>query len=300
MRTQLPPLAAIRAFEAAARRTSFTRAAEELGMTQAAISYQIRILEDRVGAPLFRRLSRGVELTDVGIRLSRQTSEALDLLRDAFANAKELAQETLVLSVIPTFATNFLAQRLGRFQIAHQDIAVRVEVSQTIVDLSREDFDISIRSGNGDWPGMMCHKLMDAVFTPMLSRELAQQNGGITSPADLTRLPIIEPSDPWWRLWFETAGISADLANTTLAKGPNLQFGSQVLEANAAMAGQGVGILTPFFYRDALDQGRLYQPFDLTCSDGKGYWLVYPESRRNAPSIKAFRDWIMAEMKLST
>lgn len=293
MRSHLPPLAAIRVFEAAARRGSFTRAAEELGMTQAAVSYQIKILEERVGGALFLRNARGVDLTDIGARMSRHSTEALDLLRDAFADARHRTEETLVISVIPTFATNVLAQRLGQFQIANPSIAVRVEVSQTMIDFSRDDFDLSIRSGDGDWPGLACHLLMRALYTPMLSPDLADQAGGIRVPTDLLNLPIIEPSDPWWRHWFAVAGYP----DIKLMDGPNLQFGSQILEANAAIAGQGVGILTPSFYRDAVEHGQLYQPFETTCEDGKGYWLVYPESRRNSPKIRMFHSWLMAQMR---
>jgi LysR family glycine cleavage system transcriptional activator len=292
MPTNLPPMAAIRAFEAAARRASFTRAAEELGMTQAAVSYQIKVLEDRVGAALFLRQPRGVALTDVGLRLSRQASEALDLLRDAFAEAKGQTEGTLVLSVVPTFATNILAQRLGRFQIDNPDIAVRVDISQSLVDFARENVDLAIRAGAGDWPGVASQLLLRGVFTPMLSPQLAARIGGVNEPSDLLKLPILEPADPWWSHWFEAAGVPA----AKLKRGPGLQTGSQVLEGNAAIAGQGVGILTPAFYRDDIDQGRLYQPFELTCDDGLAYWLVYPESRRNAPKIKAFRDWITGEM----
>ena len=288
----LPPLTAVRAFEAAARRKSFTRAAEELGMTQASVSYQIRILEERVGSALFVRLARGVELTEVGARFSRQASEAMTLLRDAYAEARGESEETLVISVIPTFATNVLAQRLGRFQIANPSIAVRVDVSQGIADLPAEDFDLGIRSGDGDWPGLKADLLIPSLFTPMLSPDLAATIGGVHEPADLLKLPIIEAGDPWWRQWFEAAGLP-DAEPGDLG----LQLGSQILEANAAMAGQGVGILTPAFYREAMAQNRLIQPFDLVCDDGRAYWLVYPESRRNAPKIRAFRKWILAEMK---
>ena len=294
--SQLPPLTAIRAFEAAARRKSFTRAAEELGMTQASVSYQIKILEERVGTTLFLRRARGVELTDIGQRFARKTGEALDLLRDAFADVRGRTEETLVISVVPTFATNILAQRLGRFQIANPSIAVRVDVSQSSIDFASEDFDLGIRSGTGDWPGLTCHLLMPSVFTPMLSPALAETIGGVHQPSDLLKLPIIEPSDPWWRHWFEAAGLPLD----SLTDRPNLQMGSQILEANAAMAGQGVGILTPSFYPDELEQKRLVQPFDLICDDGRAYWLVCPEARRNAPKIRVFRDWIMGEMAALT
>lgn len=292
MRALLPPLTATRAFEAAARRGSFTKAADELGMTQAAVSYQIKILEERVGAPLFLRTARGVELTDVGQRFSRRASEALDQLRDAFADAKGAGEETLAISVIPTFATNFLAQRLGCFQIDNPSIAVRVEVSQSLSDFAAEEIDLAIRSGIGGWAGLKSHRLFPAVFTPMLSPKLAAEAGGIETPADLLKLPIIEPTDPWWSEWFAAAGVP----DVEMADRPSLKFGSQVLEANAAIAGQGVGILTPVFYKDAVEQGLLIQPFEITCDDDQSYWLVYPENRRNAPKIRLFRNWILDEV----
>ncbi len=127
----------------------------------------------------------------------------------------------------------------------------------------------------------------------MLSPDLAATIGGVNEPADLLKLPIIEAGDPWWQQWFEAAG----LPDAAIGGDLGLRLGSQILEANAAMAGQGVGILTPAFYREAMAQNRLIQPFDLVCDDGRAYWLVYPESRRNAPKIKAFRKWIKAEMK---
>lgn len=288
LRPHLPPLAAIRVFEAAARHRNFTTAAVELGMTQAAVSYQIKVLEERVGAPLFLRLARGVELSEIGARFAQKSTDALDILSEAFSRAKGRTEETLVISVIPTFATNFLAQHLGCFQIDNPSIAVRVEVGQSLIDFASDGFDLAIRSGKGDWPGLKSHLLLPMVFTPMLSPALAEKVGGIHHPADLLQLPIIEPSDPWWKQWFETAGVpDADLASQ-----PGLLFGSQILEANAAIAGQGTGILTPVFYQDAIEQNQLFQPFDLVCSDDTGYWLVYPESRRNLAKIKLFRSWL--------
>jgi len=288
----LPPLAAIRAFEAAARHGSFTRAGDELGMTQAAVSYQIRILEDRVGTALFLRHPRGVELTETGRRLSRRAGDALDLLREAFAEARGRSREILVISVVPTFATNLLAQRLSMFQDAHPSIAVRVDLNQALIDFTREEVDLAIRAGTGGWPGLENHLLLPGTFTPMLNPKLAETIGGVHRPSDLLGLPLLQPSDPWWRMWFEAAGLPTEHLTTD----SELRFGSQVLDVNAAIAGQGVGILTPAFCRDAVDQGLLFQPFDLTCEDTHGYWLVYPHNRRNAPKIRAFRDWIVGEM----
>ena len=291
-RSSLPPLAAVRVFEAAARHKNFTTAATELGMTQAAVSYQIKVLEERVGAALFVRQARGVELSEIGVQFAQRSTDALDILSDAFAGAKGRTEDTLQISAIPTFATNFLAQRIGCFQIANPSIAVRIVVNQALADFTSDGFDLGIRSGLGDWPGLKSHLLVPVAFTPMLSPSLAEKAGGLHHPADLLKLPIIEPAHPWWRHWFKAAGVrDADLATQ-----PGLQFGSQLLEANAAIAGQGIAILTPAFHEDVIAQKRLYQPFDLVCSDGQGYWLVYPENRRNLTKIRLFRNWLQGEV----
>ena len=292
-RSPLPPLAAIRVFEAAARYGNFTAAASELGMTQAAVSYQIKVLEDRVGASLFHRQPRGVQVTEVGARFSDRMTASLDMIADAYAEAKGTTQGTLAVSVIPTFATNFLARRLGRFQLANPDIAVRIEVSETLVDFNASEFDIGIRGGTGDWPGLTAHKIMSTAFTPMLSPALADSIGGISTPEDLCKLPVLADADPWWQLWFEAAGSK----QTKFSEGSAHNFGPQVIEANAAMAGHGVAMLTPDFFQDEIELGLLIQPFELTCDDGSGYWLTYPESRRNSPKIKAFRKWLDGEIK---
>src|SRR4051812_20084595 len=145
----LPPLAAIRVFEAAARHGSFTKAAAELGMTQAAVSYQIKVLEERVGAPLFLRRPRQVLLTDAGQRLAPAVTEAFALMRDAYAATRGAAEGVLCVSTLVTFASNWLAQHLGSFQIDHPSIAVRLDTSDCLVDFAREDIDVGIRSGRG-------------------------------------------------------------------------------------------------------------------------------------------------------
>src|SRR3712207_3570108 len=156
---KLPPMSAVRVFEAAARHQSFTRAAEELGMTQAAVSYQIRMLEDRVGTPLFTRLPRQVVLTAKGRQLAPAVTEAFEALRDAFSGLEEAVQSVLSITTLTTFASAWLVPRLGRFQQLHPDIAVQIDVSSQVVDLARSDFDIAIRSGTGEWPGLEAHFL---------------------------------------------------------------------------------------------------------------------------------------------
>ncbi|MGF7008476.1 LysR substrate-binding domain-containing protein [Aminobacter sp. BE322] len=292
MALQLPPLTAIRVFEAAARHASFTKAAAELGMTQAAVSYQIKLLEERVGAPLFLRRPRQVALTEVGRRLAPAASEAFAILGEAYAAARGGSAGTLCVSTVLTFASNWLARHIGSFQMRHPGIAVRLDTSSRMVDFAREDVDVGIRSGDGTWPGLVAHRLFRAQYTPMLSPKLAESIGGVKEPADLLKLNILDPGDIWWTRWFALAGLPAD----SLSGRPDTSMGSQAYEASAAMAGQGVAILTRAFFTSELAEGRLIQPFDLIGDDGQGYWLVYPEARRNAPNIRAFRDWILAEL----
>ena len=295
MAPQLPPLAAIRVFEAAARHGSFTKAAAELGMTQAAVSYQIKVLEERVGAPLFLRKPRQVLLTDAGQRLAPAITEAFALMSEAYAATRGAAEGVLCVSTLLTFASNWLAQHLGSFQIDHRSIAVRLETSDHLVDFTREDIDVAIRSGDGKWPGLAAHHLFKADFTPMLSPRLAASIGGVKQPADLLRLPVLDAADPWWKEWFVAAGLPTE----ELAKRAGTSMGAQTYEASAAMAGHGVAILTRAFFASELADGRLIQPFDLVGDDGHAYWLVYPEGRRNVPKIRAFREWLLAEVGAS-
>ncbi|WP_120496417.1 LysR substrate-binding domain-containing protein [Kiloniella sp. EL199] len=294
MFSNLPPLSSLRVFEAAARHRSFTRASEELGMTQAAVSYQIKILEEKVGAPLFFRKPRQVSLTETGKRIAPVITEAFELLRTAFVIAEDTSHNLLSITTLTTFATNFLAERIGSFQILHDDLAVRLDTSMSIVDFSREDFDLGIRSGKGQWQGLEAHLLIPASFSPMLSPDLARSVGGISKPADLLKLPLIEASDPWWKRWFDSVGVQSE----GLRGNKRSRMGVQILEAKAAEAGQGVAILTPAFYRDSINRGSLIQPFDHVCCDeGQGYWLVYPKARGKTPKIKKFRDWLLSEVE---
>ncbi|MBV2184181.1 MAG: LysR family transcriptional regulator [Rhizobium sp.] len=286
------PLNALRVFEAAARHMSFTRAGEELGMTQTAVSYQIKLLEENIGEPLFLRRPRQIALTDTGARLAPKVGDAFRALQEAVTGARRASDETLNLHCTATFAARWLARHLGSFQLENPTIAVRLDTSHTLIDFARTEADLAIRWGKGDWPGLRRHFLMRGHFTPMLSPALAESIGGIHKPEDLLKLSIIGPRDPWWQIWFSAAGISeVDLAGRTSSK-----LGAQAFEAAAAIAGQGVAILTPEFYADDVALGRLYQPFDILGEDGGHYWLVYPEARRNAPKIRAFREFLRKTM----
>lgn len=267
-------------------------------MTQAAVSYQVRILEERVGAPLFLRKPRQVSLTETGQALAVAATDAFRSIAEAYETARTGGLGTLSISTIPTFAANWLALRLGTFQVKHPRIAVRIETSNAIVDLARDNFDIAIRSGaTGQWPGLDAHLLFRETFTPMLSPALAARFDGVDRAADLLKLPIINSSDGWWKAWFAMAGVDAE---DDLASRPKTDFGSQSYEGRAAVAGLGVAILTPGMFAQELAAGSLIQPFDLVGEDRNSYWLVHETGRRNVPKIRAFRDWLFGELGRSS
>jgi len=290
-RPPLPPLAAVRCFEAAARHRGFSRAAEELGMTQAAVSYQIKLIEERLGVALFLRGPRGVTLTDAGRRLAPAVTSAFAGLRAAFEDLSDAVDGILTISVVSTFASNWLVPRLGAFQRAFPGISVRLDVAAEIIDFARSEVDAGIRSGDGRWPGLVCHRLMPVHMTPMLSPRLIEREGPVATPADLLRLPLIDPGDPWWTDWFTAAG----LAPPDLSQRTEMRLVTQHLAARAALAGHGVAILSPAFHEEELARGDLVQPFGLVHAAGSSYWLVYPEARRRSARIRAFRDWLAGE-----
>ncbi|MDR6294602.1 LysR family glycine cleavage system transcriptional activator [Inquilinus ginsengisoli] len=291
--SRLPPLPAIRVFEAAARHLSFTKAAAELGMTQAAVSYQIRMLEDRVGAPLFLRLTRRVELTETGARLAPAVTEALARLAGAFAAARDDTGGLLSITTIHTFATNWLVPRLGRFQLAHPGIAVRLDTKEKLVDFTRGDHDIGIRHGMGLWPGLAAHPLMPIEYTALCSPALRDRAGGIEDPRDLLRLPLFwDSGDGYWQRWFAAAGVVVPYG----VSDGGMRLENQQMLGRAAQAGQGVALVNPTFFLDELASGELIRPFPFTIREEGSYYLVYLESRRDVPKIAAFRDWLLAEI----
>lgn len=292
---RIPPLSAVRVFEAAARHENFTAAAFELGMTQAAVSYQIKILEERVGVPLFRREKKRVLLTDAGRRASAEVSRSFDILDSAFGAIRAENDALLSVSTTGTFANTWFAWRLGGFQMAHPELAVRLHTSEALVNFASDEMDCAVRLGAGNWPGLIAELLLPIEFTPMCSPDFLARHGGQLTLDDLHRLPLITPDDPWWGHWLSSAG-SMPLQNT--ARG-GIRLDSQSLEGNAAIAGQGVALLTPFFWRNDIADGRLTRPFahvSAAFDRSYAYWLVYPEHRRNVPKIRQFRDWLVGEI----
>lgn len=290
---QIPPLTAVRVFEAAARHENFTRAAAELGMTQAAVSYQIRLLEERLGVPLFRRDKRRVTLTEAGRRAAGEAGRAFDILDAAFASLRAEDEATLTITTSYTFANTWFAWRLGSFQMAHPDMAVRLLTNDDLADFAGEEVDAGVRTGTGGWPGLAAELLFMINFTPMCSPAFLAAHGGTLRPEELLNLPRIGPEDPWWGVWLRDAGVEPP--DELPQRG--IRLGYQAHEGHAAMAGQGIAMLTPFFWRNDLAEGRLVRPFKQLSTRGWGYWLVSAEHRRLVPKIKRFREWLIAEVK---
>jgi LysR family glycine cleavage system transcriptional activator len=296
---RLPPLAAIRVFEAAARTENFTAAAAELGMTQAAVSYQVKSLEERLGAPLFVREKGRARLTPLGARLAPPLSGAFDAIEAAFASHREEDETLLTVTTTHTFANTWLAWRLGAFQMEHPDLAVRMTTSNELVDLRGGDADVAVRAGRGEWEGMEQHRLFKSSFTPMCSpeclAEVERRLGRKLEPRDMPQLNRINPSDDWWQQWFADNGVPAD---GSVLRRPGVRLENQANEGHGAMAGQGFALLTPLLWKGDVASGRLCVPFpDRVSARGWAYWLVYPRERRLVPKVKRFREWLVGEIE---
>ena len=294
---KLPPLTAIRAFEAAARNENFTAAAAELGMTQAAVSYQVKALEERLGAPLFVRERGRARLTPLGARLLPALSQAFDAIEAAFAAHRAEDESLLTVTTTYTFANTWLAWCLGGFQMQHTDTAVRLSTGNEVVDLRSGDADVAIRAGPGEWEGLERHLLVQSDFTPMASPTcIAKAEDGLgrkLEPKDLIDQTLISPEDDWWVQWFTDAGVELDGA----PRRRGVRLDNQANEGHAAMASQGFALLTPFFWQNDVAEGRLVILFPNHVSTrGWAYWLVYPPERRMVPKIKRFREWLLAEI----
>jgi LysR family glycine cleavage system transcriptional activator len=290
---RLPPLQAVKVFEAAARHENFTLAAVELGMTQAAVSYQVRLLEERLGMPLFVRARRRVSLSEAGRRIAPAIGAAFDGIAEAFAAIVDEDEGVLTISTSQTFTSNWLAPRLGTFQIERPELAVRLQTSNMLVDFAREDVDVAIRFGDGLWPGLRRHFLFRLHSTPLCTPEFRDRHA-IAAPPDLLRVPRLSPDDPWWREWLSASGV----AYPDGIRQPGIRLDSQASEGVAVLAGHGVGMMTPLYWKSELASGRLVQLFDLVVPERIGLWLVYPEHKRNRAKIRAFRDWLLREIAL--
>ncbi|MEA9586802.1 LysR family transcriptional regulator AmpR [Xanthomonas sp. WHRI 10064A] len=284
------PLNALRAFEAAARHQNLTRAAGELCVSQAALSHQIKALEQQLGTSLFHRLPRGVALTDEGAALAPVLGEAFDRIAatlERFADGRY--REVLSVGVVGTFATGWLLPRLPAFHAAHPDIELRLSTHNNRVDLAGEGLDLAIRFGDGDWQGQIAQALIEAPFAPVCAPSMAR---GLRTPADLAQLPLLRSYRlDEWPQWFRAAGVAEVPARGAM-------FDSSLTLASAAAAGSGVALLPLPMFRQDLDAGRLVCPFPIQIDAGR-YWLTRLRSRPESDADARLRDWLVAEQQRS-
>src|SRR5579864_8195898 len=287
------PLNALRAFEAAARQLSFTRAAEELHVTQAAVSHQVKGLERRLGVPLFRRLPRSLLLTDEGQALLPELRDAFERMARALERVGNAAgQGSLTVSSFTTFTLAWLVPRLPRFEATHPEIEVRLMSSQRLVDFAREDIDVAVRNGDGNWPGLVTVRLFDEDLTPLCGRAYRDR---LRRHEDVGNVPLLDTMrDSEWAIWLKAAGLGR------IARSRGAEFDSTKIAVQAAIDGLGVAIGSPDLFAEDIAAGRLFQPFDLIVKTNRAYWLVYPEDWAERRKIKAFHDWIVAEVQAPT
>ncbi|HSK41115.1 MAG TPA: transcriptional regulator GcvA [Arenibaculum sp.] len=291
MARRLPPLNAVRAFEAAARHLSFTRAAEELNVTQAAISHQIKALEETLGIVLFRRLNRALLLTEAGQSFMPPVRDALDLIADATARLKVVESGgPLTVSTIASFAAKWLVPRLPRFQQRHPNIDVLISTTPQLIDFGQHDADIAIRFGRGGWPGLRSERLLTEEIFPVCAPALRAGPPPLRTPADLAHVTLLHDDFRiGWEMWLESVGIDT----VDHRRGP--RFTDSFLVLHAALAGQGVALGRGVLAAEDIAAGRLVRLFDVALASDVAYWVVAPERHFERPKVKAFRDWVMDE-----
>lgn len=294
---RLPPLNGIRAFEASARHLSFSKAAEELNVSPAAISQQVRNLEDILGVPLFRRLTRAVMLTDAGQAALPYLSEGFDQLAAGIAKIKDHESGgVLTVSAAPSFAAKWLVRRLPRFQDQYPDIRIRVDPTLGLVDFDRENVDIAIRFGDGNYPGLRSDLLILEQTTPVCSPVLLEGPHPLLSPEDIRYHKLLhcdwgysDGEQPDWAMWLKLAEVEG--IDTT--RGPT--FTTEALALEAAVEGQGVALGNRRIIASDVAAGRLVVPFDLELATGLGFYVVCPETTADDFKNEVFRSWLLEE-----
>ncbi|MGN6581256.1 MAG: transcriptional regulator GcvA [Bordetella sp.] len=293
---RLPPLNALRAYEAAARHHSFTRAAEELHVTQAAISHQVRQLEEWLGCPLFERRGHALTGTTVGKAYATELGRLLDALVSAterVAGHDSSLDGPLRITVLPSFATRWLVPRLARFRALHPGIDLQVTSTLALHDFARDGFDLAIRLGLGRWPGLQTDLISRERLSPVCSPELLA-HAPLATVADLQAPPLLhdQPGDLWPR-WLALAGATRGEADAIMRAG--LAFSDSALVLQAAADGQGVALGRLFLAAADITAGRLVKPFALDLPNDYSYWLAYPPAAAQQPRLAAFRHWVLAE-----
>ena len=293
---RLPPLTALRAFDAAARHLSFAKAAEELNVTPAALSFQIKSLETHLGAPVFHRLNRAVALTQAGQSLAPGAADGFATLRAAWGAAQRaIDNTTLTVTAGPAFTSKWLAPRLFAFAQAHPEIELRFSATLKVLDFDRDDVDVAVRFGlSQDRPDLFSHCIYDEWMTPMMHPDLATK---FTTPEDLLTAPLLHqddisflnpPSD--WPAWFRAAGLTSPVG------GARFSHADHALDA--AVNGGGVVLGRITLAEKDLSAGRLVAPFDLALTTEAHFRFVCPRGNEARPQVRAFLDWVLDQTKL--
>lgn len=298
MRSNLPPLNALRTFEAAARLLNFSRASEELHVTPSAVSHQIKDLEDRLGITLFRRSKKALFLTEAGSVLLQGTHAAFGALSRSMDDLHALAHApVLTVSVPPSVAVKWLVPRLGTFRKQYPDIDVRISTDTELPDLISGDVDIAVHYGVGDYPGLRAELLVENSVAPMCSPQFLEGEAPLRQPEDLSRFTLLhdtggdEFGNPAydWGTWLAAHGISN--VDATLG----LRFNTSADVLNAAVAGAGVAIGKTALAAEDLKSGRLVCLFDAIVPEEAAYYVVFAEAGTEQPKVGAFRDWLFHE-----
>lgn len=289
MRRKIPSTAALVAFESAARHQSFTKAAEELALTQSAVCRQIAALEAFLGVELFRRTRRGVRLTEEGLSYGRRIAAQLDAVeRDTLAVMGQQGSTSLELAVVPTFATQWLLPRLKDFQGRHPEVTVNLTNRTRPFLFADTEFDAAVYFGDADWPGTAADFLMRENPVPVCSPELIAPHGSLDA-REIAALPLLQQSTrPYaWRQWFGSLGLQVEGD----MRGPRYELFSML--AQAAMHGMGVALIPPLLIQRELAEGRLIVPLQHAYLSDKAYYLIVPERKAESAALRAFRDWLL-------
>jgi LysR family glycine cleavage system transcriptional activator len=291
MRPRLPPLNALKAFEAAARHESFTRAAEELCVTQGAVSHQVKALEAELAIKLFNRERQRLIITEAGKDYLTVVRDALD--RIAVGTERLLQRQNagvLTVSTSPDFAAKWLVHRLGHFADAHPGIDLRVSATLHHVDFAREEVDLAVRHGEGSWPGLDTVRLSAEQLFAVCSPKLISGRRRLNKPADILNFPLLHlDSRADWTNWLQAAGLDG----ADVMRGPVLNRASMVIDA--ATNGQGIALARTTLAAWDIINGRLVRPFSESLRLSKTYWIVCPKATATVPKIVTFRDWLLAE-----
>ncbi len=303
MSRKLPPLNSLRAFEAAARHLSFSKAAAELHVTPAAVSQQVKALEAHFSMPLFRRLTRALRLTDAGQAVLPLLGEAFDKLAEADRVLRHRRDDdSLVVSVPPSFGAKWLVPRLGRFRQACPDYEVRLDATDRPADFARESVDLALRYGRGHYPGLHVDCVLEEFVIPVCAPSLLEGEHPLREPADLEHHTLIhlhwtgEPeAAPNWRMWLNAAGVKG----IDVEQGP--RYSMESMAAQAALDGQGVALVSSALVVDDIARGNLVRPFPQAThvQNAFCYYFVCPPAHLARPGVAAFRDWVLEEAKRS-